>query len=256
MGAKRRTLLEVLYAKGTARTSELRRDADIPPGSKRYHFDRLRVDPSDDDVGSWGYIHVVDRVPSEFGGSDERVWSLTSAGREYVEQTLSVDPTTREDGLTSRIEALERTVREQQAQINEFNETQEQAKQVADEARSTAESARMNSEQTSRDLRGRVAKIDDRTSSLRSDHQSLRNDVNDMGDTFVEKFGELRDDAQTKLDNLEGENEQQADRIDGLESTLDDLRQRLDDELGDREGPIEAIEGIERSLERRFGRWW
>lgn len=227
MGAPRRALLEVLYAKGTARTSELRRDADIPQGSKRYHFDRLRVDPSDEDVDSWGYIKVVDRVPSEYGGSDERVWALTSAGEEYVEETLSVDPTTREEGLTSRIEALERTVREQQAQINEFEHTQQEAKEAADEARSIAESARMTSKQTASDLRSRVTKIDERVSSLRDDHQSLRAGVNEMGDTIVDKFNGLRDDAKVRIGNLEGENEQQADRIDELETTLADLQERL-----------------------------
>lgn len=228
MGAPRRALLEVLYARGTARTSELRRDAGIPQGSKRYHFDRLRVDPSDDSVDSWSYIKEVDRVPSEFGGSDERVWALTSAGEEYVEETLSVDPTTREEGLTSRIEALERTVREQQAQINEFNESQQAAKETADEARSIAESARMNSKQTSRDLRKRVTKIDERVSSLRNDHQSLRGDVSEMGDTIVDKFTELRDDAKTRLGNLEGTTDLQADRIDELETTLADVQERLD----------------------------
>lgn len=230
MGAKRRALLEVLYAKGTARTSELRRDADIPQGSKRYHFDRLRVDPADDGVDSWGYIKVVDRVPSEYGGSDERVWSLTSAGEEYVEETLSVDPTTREKGLTSRIEALERTVREQQAQINEFDESQRAAKETADEARSIAESARMTSKQTARDLRSRVTKLDERVSSVRDDHQSLRNDVSEMGDTIVDKFSELRDDASTRIANLEGTSEKRADRIDDLETTLGDVQERLDAE--------------------------
>lgn len=239
MGAKRRALLEVLYAKGTARTSELRRDADIPQGSKRYHFDRLRVDPSDPDVDSWGYIQVVDEVPSEFGGSDERVWSLTSAGEEYVEETLSVDPTTREEGLTTRIEALERTVREQQAQIEAFEDSQTEAKEIASEARSTAEAAR----QTAEKAREAAGEFDSRLTSLREKHQALRDDHDRSGDVIIEKFNGLKETFQTQIDNLEADDDRQESRIEELEREVERIQERAADAEDEKGGFWSTLSG-------------
>lgn len=222
MGAKRRALLEVLYAKGTARTSELRRDADIPQGSKRYHFNRLRVD-SPDDVDSWGYIREVDRVPSEFGGSDERVWALTSAGEEYVEQTLSVDPTTRDEGLTTRIERLERTVREQQAQIEEFHAEQAEAKEIASEARQTAEQARQRSEALYDDVNSRFGAMESR----------LRSRSDEWGEKVAERIKEVEQEINARdwqKDQIDRKFEQVDNGLDRVDAKVQRLRQELEED--------------------------
>lgn len=246
MGAKRRRMLEYIYSEGRARTSEIRRNCDIPQGSKNYHFDKLRVNPSSDGVDSWAFVKVAARAPSEWGGSKERVWRLTSAGKEYVENTLSVDPTTREDGLTSRIEALERTVREQQAQINEFQQTQQAAKETADEARTIAEEARLASDRASRDVREGLDPLKDDLRSLRDDHDT-------MAETMIEKFTELRDDAQTKLDNLDGRTELQGDRIDELDGRITTVEEIAED---DEDEPQGIFEETELKLKQWFGPHW
>lgn len=128
LGGIRRCILMMIYKQGEVRTSELRRECDIPRGSKEHHFGLLKVPADDDeddgDSGGWGLIEVVGKVESDAGGFPERVWRLTDRGEEFVEEWV-INDGDRPENHETRIERLENRVERLEEQLNDKPEAKE-----------------------------------------------------------------------------------------------------------------------------------
>ena len=127
LGGTRRCMVMLIYREGEARTSELRRECDIPRGSKEHHFGLLRRSDDEGEGDGWGLIKVVGKVESDAGGFPERVWQLTDRGEEFVEEWL-VNDGDRPENHEARIERLENKVERLEEQLNEKAEADEIAR--------------------------------------------------------------------------------------------------------------------------------
>lgn len=186
LGRKRERILLLLYREGEVKTSDIRDECEIPRGSKEYHFGILEEDHE--------LIERVGTVPGG-GGIPERVWSLTDAGAEFVEEWLAEDSDRPEDHEL-RLERLENKVDRQDREIdgvrddvadeirekvNEwFNDIQGDLK----EAKKAAESAADDSDIET--VISGLESLEGTIDGVQEDLEATADDVDAMSDTLAE----------------------------------------------------------------------